>query len=174
MVLGIPTNAVIAILMGALLIHGIRPGPGLMTKHLDIFWGFVGSMYIGNAMLLILNLPLIPLWVQILKVPYRILFPLIVLFIITGAYSVNNSMFDVALSIVFGGFGYVLRRLKFEAAPLIMAFILGPAIDESLRQSLIVSQGSFDIFVSRPFSLAFLVLGVAIILYSLVPVFRRR
>jgi putative tricarboxylic transport membrane protein len=131
-------------------------------------------MYVGNAMLLILNLPLIPLWVQILKVPYRILFPLIVLFIITGAYSVNNSMFDVALSIVFGGFGYVLRRLKFEAAPLIMAFILGPTIDESLRQSLIVSQGSFDIFVSRPFSLAFLVLGVAIILYSLVPVFRRR
>lgn len=174
MILGVPTNAVIAILMGALLIHGIRPGPDLMAKHPDIFWGFVASMYIGNGMLLILNLPLIPLWVQILKVPYRVLFPLILLFIIIGAYSVNNSMFDVAVSIAFGGFGYILRKFKFEAAPLIMAFILGPMIDESLRQSLIISQGSFDIFISRPFSLVFLVLGVAVVLSSFVPIFRRR
>jgi len=160
MILGIPTNAVIAILMGALIIHGVKPGPDLLEKYPDIFWGFVASMYIGNGMLLILNLPLIPVWVQILKVPYRILFPLILLFTIIGSYSVNNSLFDVCLTIFFGAVGYLLRKFNFEAAPLIMAFVLGPILEESFRQSLIISRGSFAIFVNRPISLAFLLLGV--------------
>jgi putative tricarboxylic transport membrane protein len=126
-------------------------------------------MYIGNGMLLILNLPLIPVWVQILKVPYRILFPLILLFTIIGSYSVNNSLFDVCLTIFFGAVGYLLRKFNFEAAPLIMAFVLGPILEESFRQSLIISRGSFAIFVSRPVSLAFLLLGVIFLLAPCIP-----
>ena len=160
MILGIPTNAVIAILMGALIIHGVKPGPDLLDKYPDIFWGFVASMYIGNGMLLVLNLPLIPVWVQVLKVPYRILFPLILLFTIIGSYSVNNSLFDVSLTIFFGVVGYLLRKFDFEAAPLIMAFILGPILEGSFRQSLIISRGDFAIFVNRPVSLAFLLFGL--------------
>jgi putative tricarboxylic transport membrane protein len=130
-------------------------------------------MYVGNVMLLILNLPLIPLWVRILRVPYRVLFPLIILFVIIGTYSVNSSIFDVALAVVFGGIGYLLRKFKFEITPLIMAFVLGPMIDESLRQSLIISQGSLDIFVSRPFSFGFLLLGVFIVFSSCIPMWRK-
>ena len=175
MILGIPTNAVIAILMGALIIHGVKPGPQLLSKHPDIFWGFVASMYIGNAMLLVLNLPLIPLWVRILKVPYRILFPLIILFTIIGSYSVNNSLFDVGLTIFFGAAGYFLRKFNFEMTPLIMAFVLGPLLEETLRQSLIISRGSFGIFIRRPISLAFLLLGAAFLLSHLAyKVFRKR
>jgi putative tricarboxylic transport membrane protein len=175
MILGIPTNAVIAILMGALIIHGVKPGPQLLSKNPDIFWGFVASMYIGNAMLLILNLPLIPLWVRILKVPYRILFPLIILFTMIGAYSVNNSLFDVWLAIFFGVAGYFLRKFDIEMTPLIMAFVLGPILEESFRQSLIISRGDFGIFVQRPISLTFLLVGAAFLLFSLgYQVFRKR
>ena len=175
MILGIPTNAVIAILMGALIIHGVKPGPQLLSKHPDIFWGFVASMYIGNAMLLVLNLPLIPLWVRILKVPYRILFPLIILFTVIGSYSVNSSLFDVGLTIFFGVAGYFLRKFNFEMTPLIMAFVLGPLLEETLRQSLIISRGSFGIFIYRPISLAFLLLGAAFLLSHLAyKVFRKR
>jgi len=124
-VLGIPTNAIIAMLMGALIIHGVRPGPDLLQKNPEIFWGLVASMYMGNVMLLILNLPLIPIWVQILKVPYRILFPLILLLTVIGSYSVNASIFDVSVMIFFGILGYLLKKFDFEPAPLIMAFILG-------------------------------------------------
>jgi putative tricarboxylic transport membrane protein len=175
MILGIPTNAVIAILMGALIIHGVKPGPELLSKHPDIFWGFVASMYIGNAMLLILNLPLIPLWVKVLKIPYRILFPLIILFTIIGSYSVNNSIFDVGLTIFFGVAGYFLRKFNFEMTPLIMAFILGPLLEEAVRQSLIISRGNFAIFIQRPISLTFLLIGAAFLLFPLgYHVFRRR
>ncbi len=172
--LGIPTNGVIAILMGALIIHGVRPGPDLIEKYPEIFWGFVASMYIGNGMLLILNLPLIPVWVQILKVPSRILLPLILLFAIIGSYSVNNSTFDVELTVVFGVVGYFLKRFNFETAILILAYILGPMLEESLRQSLVISEGSFRIFISRPFSLAFLIAGTAFMMSFLIPVFRKR
>jgi putative tricarboxylic transport membrane protein len=168
MILGIPTNAVIAILMGALIIHGVKPGPELLSKRPDIFWGFVASMYIGNAMLLVLNLPMIPLWVRILKVPYRILFPLILLFTIIGSYSVNNSLFDVGLTIFFGVAGYFLRKFHFEMTPLIMAFVLGPMLEEAFRQSLIISRGSFAIFVQRPISLTFLMIAAAFLLFQLV------
>jgi putative tricarboxylic transport membrane protein len=174
MVLGIPTNVVIAILMGALVMHGIRPGPDFMQKYPDMFWGFVASMYLGNVMLLVLNLPLIPLWVQVLKVPYRILFPLIILFTIIGSYSVNNSTFDLALMLFFGVIGYLLRKFDFELAPLILAFILGPMLEESFRQSLIMSRGSFSIFVARPASLIFLLLAFALLLSSLIPAMKKK
>ena len=173
MVLGIPTNGMIAMLMGALILHGIRPGPNLLDKYPEVFWGFVSSMYIGNAMLLVLNLPLIPLWIQILKVPYRVLFPLILLFTIIGSYSVKNSLFDVTLMIAFGTLGYLLKKFKFEAAPLIMAFVLGPMLEEALRQSLLLARGSFYIFISRPISLGFLLAAALLMLSSLIPSFKR-
>ena len=173
MVLGIPTNGIIAMLMGALIIHGVRPGPDLLEQQPTVFWGFVASMYIGNVLLVILNLPLIPVWVQILKVPYRVLFPLILLFTIIGSYSVNNSIFDVALMVIFGVLGYILRKFHFELTPLVMAFILGPMMEEAFRQSLIISRGSFYIFISRPLSLAFLSVGAVVVLSSLIPMFKK-
>lgn len=174
MILGIPTNAVIAILMGALMIHGIRPGPDLLVKYPDVFWGFVASMYFGNGMLLALNLPLIPMWVQILKVPYRILFPLILLLTTIGCYSFQNSLFDVIIMVFFGVFGFILRKFKFEVTPLIMAFVLGPILELNIRRSLVISRGSFYPFVSRPFSLTFIIIGTLFLLYTLIPVFRKR
>jgi putative tricarboxylic transport membrane protein len=127
--LGIPGNASIAMIFAALMIHGVRPGPLLLTDKPDIFWGLVASMYLGNVMLLVLNLPLIGLWVKMLQVPYPLLAPFVVVFVIVGAYSVNNSIFDVGTTVVFGLFGYLLRKLAFEPAPLVLAMILGPAPD---------------------------------------------
>jgi putative tricarboxylic transport membrane protein len=133
-----------------MLIHGIRPGPLLLQDHPDIFWGVVSSMYIGNVMLLILNLPLIALWVQVLKVPYRILFPLILLFCLIGSYSLKNSVFDVLVMIISGIIGYLFRKFGYEGAPLILAFVLGPMLELNLRQSLFLSKGSLLIFFTRP------------------------
>jgi putative tricarboxylic transport membrane protein len=172
--LGIPTNSIIALLLAALIIHGVRPGPEMIAKHPDVFWGFIASMYLGNAMLLLLNLPLIGLWVQILRIPYRILFPLILLFTIIGSYSTNNSIFDIQLMLVFGVLGYVLKKLEFELTPLVMAFVLGPMLEQAFRQSLIISRGSFDFFLIRPISLAFLVLAVFVVFLSSLPILRRR
>jgi putative tricarboxylic transport membrane protein len=174
MILGIPTNGVIAMFMGALIIHGVNPGPDLLTENPELFWGFISSMYIGNLLLLILNLPLIPLWVQILKVPYRILFPLILLFTIIGSYSVDNSLFDVKLAIAFGVLGYFLKKFKFGAAPLIMGFVLGLRLEENFRQAMIISRGDLHIFISRPVSLAFLILASLFILSSFIPLVRKR
>lgn len=150
--LGIPPNAVMALLFGALLIHGVTPGPMLIKQHPEIFWGTIASMYIGNGMLLLLNLPLIGLWVKVLKLPSWILFPLILLFCIIGVYSVNNSIFDLMLMVIFGIVGYVLRKFKYEEAPLVLAFILGPMLETALRQSLIISNGQLSIFYKRPIS----------------------
>ncbi len=150
--LGIPPNVTMAILFGALIIHGLQPGPLLVKEHPDFFWGVVISMYVGNIMLLVLNLPLIPLWVQVLKVPYPILFPLIVLFCLIGAFSLNNSVFDVVVMILFGIVGYFMRKFSYEGAPLIMAFVLGPLLEQNLRRSLIISGGSLSIFFTQPIS----------------------
>ncbi|HSR12125.1 MAG TPA: tripartite tricarboxylate transporter permease [Thermodesulfobacteriota bacterium] len=163
--LGIPPNVTMAILFGALMIHGLQPGPLLMKDHPDFFWGVVTSMYLGNLMLVFLNLPLIPLWVRMLRVPYPILFPLIVLFCLVGAYSLNNSANDILVMLGFGIFGYLMRRLNYEGAPLVMAFVLGPLLELNLRRSLIVSEGSFTIFFTRPISAA--ILGVAVVILSL-------
>jgi len=161
--LGIPPNVVMALLFGALMIHGMRPGPLLLQDHPDIFWGVVCSMYIGNVMLLILNLPLIPMWVQVLKVPYRILFPLILLFCLIGSYSLKNSSFDVIVMIIFGIIGYLFKKFDYEGAPLTLAFVLGPMVELNLRQSLLLSKGSFLIFFTRPISA--IVITITIILF---------
>jgi putative tricarboxylic transport membrane protein len=171
--LGIPCNAVMALVLGALLIHGIQPGPLLMKQNPDLFWGVVASMYIGNAMLLILNLPLIGLWVKLLKVPYSILFPLILLFCIIGSYSLNNNYEEVIIMILFGVFGYLMRKFDYEAAPLVFALVLSPLIENALRQSLLMSHGSFIIFFIRPISLFFMILGIALFLLPLFSFIKR-
>ena len=157
--MGIPCNVVLAILMGALMIHGVTPGPRTLVEHPRIFWGVVGSMYVGNLMLLLLNLPLIGLWVRLLKVPYFILFPFIFLFCLIGAYTVGNNVNDVYIMILFGILGYVMKKYGYEPAPLVLAFILGPMFENAFRQSLIISDGSTLIFLSRPIAATFLLIS---------------
>ncbi|MFH1124714.1 MAG: tripartite tricarboxylate transporter permease [Pseudomonadota bacterium] len=166
--LGIPCNAVMAIFLGALMIHGLQPGPLLMTSAPDLFWGTIVSMYIGNGMLLVLNLPLIGLWVRVLRVPYYILYPLILLFCLIGSYSIGNNAADVILMLIFGVLGYLLRKFRYEAAPLILAAVLGPLLEEAFRQSLMLSRGDFSIFFSRPISLGFLVMAVALLVIPMI------
>ncbi|MFM9974282.1 MAG: tripartite tricarboxylate transporter permease [Beijerinckiaceae bacterium] len=167
--LGIPPNAVMAIMVGAMTIHGIVPGPQIMTKQPDLFWGMIASMWVGNLMLLIINLPLIGLWVKLLKVPYRMLFPAILLFCCIGIYSVNNQPFDVLITGVFGLFGYFLLKNGFEPAPMLIAFVLGRLMEEKLRQAMLISRGSLWVFVERPLSLGFLVIAAALLTFALLP-----
>jgi putative tricarboxylic transport membrane protein len=150
--LGIPSNVVMAMLFAGLLIHNITPGPLLLKNHPDIFWGVITSMYVGNVMLLVLNLPLIRVWVQITKVPFRLMFPIIILICIVGVYTINNSVFDVWIMIIFGVIGYILKKCQYEPAPLVLAYVLGPMMEQAMRQSLIISSGSFKIFLVRPIS----------------------
>jgi putative tricarboxylic transport membrane protein len=166
--LGIPPNVVMAVLYGGLLIHGIQPGPFLLKEHPDVFWGLVMSMYLGNIMLLVLNLPLIGIWVKILKVPYTILFPLILFFCAIGVYTVNNSVFDIYLMVIFGLVGYLMKKFSFEPAPLAMAFVLSPILESSFRQSLSLSGGSFTIFFNRPISLVCMVLVFALLAFQII------
>jgi len=172
--LGIPVGAVQAILLGALMIHGITPGPMLLQQHPDVFWGVIASMYIGNVMLLILNLPLIGLWVKILKIPYGLLFPMILFFCIIGAYTVNNSTMDVAIMLLFGVVGYLMKKLNYEPAPMILAFVLSPILERSLRQSLLMSSGSFKIFFTAPISLGCLILAAVLLILPLLPGIRKK
>ena len=174
MILGIPANPVMALMLGALLIHGVQPGPLLMTKHPDLFWGVVTSMYIGNAMLLVLNLPLIGLWVRLLKVPYSVMFPLILLFCLIGSYSLENSCEEIILMIFFGIFGYLMRKFQYEAAPLIFALVLSGLIENALRQSLLMSHGSFSIFFTRPIALVFMIMGIILFLLPMLPFIKRK
>ena len=166
--LGFPSNAITALLLGALMIHGVQAGPSFMDKHPDIFWGTIISMYIGNAMLVILNLPLIGLWVKILKVPYRILFPLLLLLCIIGSYSINNSKFDVLIMVIFGVIGYVFRKIDYELSPLVIAFVLGPILETSLRQSLLISGGDIFVFFKRPISVACLAIALTVLLLPVI------
>lgn len=162
--LGVPANAMTAILLGALMIYGLQPGPLLIRNSPDLFWGFIASMYIGNIMLLVLNLPLIPMWVQVLKIPYSYLFSFILLFVCIGAYSLNNNVMDVFISIAFGIIGYFLKKFGYEAAPFVLAFVLGPLLETALKRSLILSDGSFMIFVKRPLSAFFLLVMVVVMI----------
>ncbi len=173
LMLGIPTTVVMALIFGALLIHGIQPSPFLLNEHPDVFWGVICSMYIGNVMLLILNLPLVWVWVQLLRIPYKILFPLIVLFCIIGAYSTKNNPADVLYMIFFGVLGYLFKKMDYETAPLILAFVLGRLMEKALRQSLAMSHGSFLIFVNRPITAIFLGLSIVFLITSLVFVIKR-
>lgn len=165
--LGIPPNVVMAVLFGGLLIHGVQPGPLLIQQHPDIFWGIVISMYVGNAMLLVLNLPLIRVWVKVLKVPYVILFPLILLFCLIGVYSIRNSVFDIYLMIIFGIVGYLMQKFGFEPAPLALAYVLSPILETALRQSLNISGGSFFIFFTRPISLICMLILLCLLVFQI-------
>jgi putative tricarboxylic transport membrane protein len=172
--LGIPPNPTMALLFSSLIVHGIQPGPLLIKNHPDVFWGLIASMYMGNVLLLVLNLPLIGMWVQVLKVPYRILFPLILLFCLIGTYSVNNSPLDLLLMILFGIIGYLMKKVGYEGAPLILAFVLGPMLEQALRQSLLMSQGSFMIFLNRPISAVLLVIAFLLLISTLLPYVKKK
>jgi putative tricarboxylic transport membrane protein len=174
MTLGIPPNVVMALLLGAFIMHGLQPGPLLMVQKPQLFWGIVASMYIGNVMLLVLNMPLIGMWVQVLKLPYRILFPLILMFCIVGVFASGNAVFDVLVMVIFGVLGYLMRKFGYEPAPLVLAFVLGPMLENNLRKSLILSHGDFTIFVERPISATCLVLAAAALAAPLLPALARR
>ena len=163
-----------ALLLGALMIHGLRPGPLILSEHPDLFWGTVASMYVGNVMLLALNLPLMSVWVQILRIPYKTLFPLILLFCLVGAYTVNSNIFDIYVMLVFGVLGYILRKLRYEPAPLVLAFVLGPLLEQNMRQALILSDGSMSIFFTRPLSAGSLFVALLLLLSALLPSFQKK
>ena len=162
--LGIPGNPAIAMIFAALLIQGVTPGPFLLKDHPDLFWAVIASMYIGNVMLLVLNLPLVGLWVQMLKVPYSILAPSIVLICAIGVYSMKNNIDDVVMMVLFGVVGYVLRKLQFELGPILLAFVLGRILERSLRQALLISRGDLSIFLTKPISAVLLGIAAAMIL----------
>jgi putative tricarboxylic transport membrane protein len=172
--LGIPGNASTAMIFAALLIHGITPGPFLLKEHAPVFWGVVASMYIGNVALLVLNLPLVGIWAQLLKVPYAFMAPMIMVLTLVGVYSVNNSVFDIWVMLVMGVFGYLARKLKFDLGPLLLAFVLGPIMERSLRQALLMSHGSFGIFFTRPISGVLLAVAVLFVLGNLVTAIRAK
>jgi TctA family transporter len=172
--LGLPASGVMALMLGALTIQGIQPGPEVMSQRPELFWGLIASMWIGNLMLVVLNLPLIGLWVKLLRVPYRLLFPAIMAFSAIGVYSVNNSSFEIYLTALFGIFGFVCVKLGFPAAPLLLGYVLGPMMEENLRRSMLMSGGDPSVFVTRPISLAFIVATVLILVVMVLPAVRQR
>ena len=172
--LGIPPNAVMALMVGAMTIHNIQPGPQVMTSNPELFWGLIASMWIGNLMLVVLNLPLIGVWIKLLSVPYRWLFPAIVLFCAIGVYTTNNSTFDIWLVAAFGFIGYVFKKLDMEPAPLLLGFILGPMMEENLRRALLLSRGDWSVFVMRPLSAGLLVAAACMLFLVLMPAVKSR
>jgi len=171
--LGIPPNAVMALMVGAMTIHSIQPGPQVMTSNPKLFWGLIVSMWIGNLMLVVLNLPLIGIWVKLLQVPYRLLYPAILLFCCIGVYSINNSVFDVFMTAGFGILGWLFVKLECEPAPLLLGFILGPMMEENLRRAMLLSRGDPTVFVTRPISAVMLGMAVALLLIIVAPSIRR-
>jgi putative tricarboxylic transport membrane protein len=172
--LGLPASGVMALMLGALTIQGIQPGPEVMTQRPDLFWGLVASMWIGNLMLVVLNLPMIGVWVKLLQVPYRLLFPAIMAFSAIGIYSVNSSSFEIYLTAAFGIFGFVCIKLGFPMAPMLLGYVLGPMMEENLRRSMLQAGGDPTVFVTRPLSLAFIIATVLILLVMVVPAVRQR
>ena len=167
--LGIPPNAVMALMVGAMTIHNIQPGPQVMTSNPELFWGLIASMWIGNLMLVVLNLPLIGIWIKLLTVPYRWLYPSIVLFCAIGVFSTNNTTFDVWMVGLFGVIGYIFIKLGTEPAPLLLGFILGPMMEEYLRRALLLSRGDWSVFVTRPLSGSLLLAAVAMLVVVMLP-----
>ncbi|MBU6438315.1 MAG: tripartite tricarboxylate transporter permease, partial [Betaproteobacteria bacterium] len=161
-------------MVGAMTIHNIQPGPQVMTSNPALFWGLIASMWIGNLMLVVLNLPLIRIWVALLKVPYRLLYPAILVFCCIGVYTVNNNTFDVYLTALFGLVGIVFMKLKCEAAPLLLGFILGPMMEEYFRRALLLSRGDFTVFVTRPLSLTLLLMAVALVVIVALPAIKAK
>ena len=172
--LGIPGSGTMALMLGALMIQGISPGPQVMIQHPALFWGLIVSMWLGNAMLVVLNLPLIGLWVRLLKVPYRFMFPAIMVFMAIGVFSVSNSALDIYITILFGLLGYVFMKLKVEPAPLILAFVLGPLMEENLRRALLISRGDPTVFFTRPISAGFLIAAMLLLAVMLLPAVRKK
>src|SRR5437868_4283463 len=172
--LGIPENAVMALMVGAMTIHNIQPGPQVMTSNPQLFWGLVASMWIGNLMLVVLNLPLIGMWIKLLQVPYRLLYPAILLFCGIGVYSINNAHFDVSQTAVFGLLGVIFVKLECEPAPLLLGFVLGPMMEENLRRAMLLSRGDPTVFFTRPISLAMLLAAAALLLLIVAPNFRKK
>jgi putative tricarboxylic transport membrane protein len=172
--LGIPPNAVMALMVGAMTIHNIQPGPQVMTSNPELFWGLIASMWIGNAMLIVLNLPLIGIWIKLLTVPYRWLFPAIVLFCAIGVYSTNNNSFDIWMVAIFGLIGYVFIKLGCEPAPLLLGLILGPMMEEYLRRALLISRGDWSVFVTRPLSASLLAIAALLLVVVLLPSIKKK
>jgi putative tricarboxylic transport membrane protein len=172
--LGIPASATMALMLGALIIQGIQPGPQVMTSNPQLFWGLIASMWVGNALLVVLNLPLVGLWVKLLTVPYRWLFPSIIMFAALGNFSLNNSAIDVYLCAAVGVLGYILAKLECEPAPLILGFVLGPMLEDNLRRAMLMSHGDVSVFVTRPISLGFLIATVLILIVMIAPAFRKK
>ena len=172
--LGIPASGVMALMLGALMMQGITPGPQVMTQNPALFWGLVVSMWIGNGMLLVLNLPMIPLWVKLLRVPYRFLVPIIMMFMAIGVYTINNDAQDIYLTILFGLLGYVFMKLKISPVPMILAFVLGPLMEEHLRRAFLLSRGDPTIFITRPISAAFLIVAVGLLVMMIMPAVRKK
>jgi putative tricarboxylic transport membrane protein len=172
--LGLPTNPLMALMIGALMIQGIQPGPQVMTKQPDLFWGVIASMWIGNLMLLVINLPLIGIWVSLLRVPYNLLFPAIVVFCAIGAYSINNSLFDVWLMLGFGLVGYFFLKVGVEPAPFVLGFVLGPMLEENFRRAMLISAGDLSVFIERPISAGLLACAALLLASLLVPELRRK
>jgi putative tricarboxylic transport membrane protein len=171
--LGLPSNAIMALMMGAMMIQGIQPGSAVMTSRPDLFWGLVVSMWIGNAMLVIINLPLIGMWVKLLTVPYRFLYPAILMFCVIGVYATNNNAAQMVLTAMFALLGYILMRFGCEPAPMILGFLLGPLMEENLRRSLVLSRGDPMIFIQRPISATLLIMTAAIVALIVLPSFRK-
>ena len=161
--LGIPTGPITAVLIGALMVHGVSAGPQLVTEHPDVFWGFVASMYVGNLVLLALNLPMVSVFVTVLRIPYSYLYPLIIMFCIVGVYEVSHSIVDVWIMLIMGVLGYALRKFQFDPAPLVLGLVIAPLFEQSLRQSLIMSNGNYFIFFSRPIALGLLLIGALLL-----------
>jgi TctA family transporter len=171
--LGIPPNAVMALMVGAMTIHNIQPGPQVMTSNPALFWGLIASMWIGNVMLIILNLPMIGVWVKLLTIPYRHLYPAILVFCCIGVYSVNNTVFDIYLTAIFGILGYMFTKLQCEAPPLLLGFVLGPMMEENFRRALLLSRGDFTVFVTRPLSGCLLLTALILVALVLIPAFKK-
>jgi putative tricarboxylic transport membrane protein len=168
------SNALIALMAGAMMIHGIAPGPQVMTKQPELYWGLIASMWFGNLMLVIINLPLVGLWVRLLRVPYRILFPSIIVFCCIGIYSIDNSASDVIIAALFGLFGYWLMKHDFEPAPLVLAFVLGPLMEDNLRRAMLIARGDTTVFVTRPISAVLIAISVALLTIAILPMIRKR
>jgi putative tricarboxylic transport membrane protein len=172
--LGIPPNAVMALMVGAMTIHGIVPGPQVMIKQPDLFWGMIASMWLGNLMLVIINLPLVGVWVSLLRVPYRLLFPSIIVFCCIGIYSINNSPTDVLIAAIFGLVGYALVKFDFEPAPLVLAFVLGPLMEENLRRAMLIARGDATVFLTRPISGVLLAVALILLVIAMLPMISKR
>ncbi len=172
--LGIPTGPITAVLIGALMVHGVSVGPQLVNEHPDVFWGFVASMYVGNLMLLALNLPLVGLFVTVLRIPYGYLYPLIIMFCIIGVYEVSHSIVDVWIMLIMGVLGYALRKFSFDPAPLVLGLVISPILEQSLRQSLIMSNGNYFIFLNRPISLGLIIVSVGLLVLAAASLIAKR